>query len=106
VRMQVKAGRFRVPDVVIVRGAKPVGRVITAPLEVVVEVLSLEDRAAAIQKRIDDYLAFVIPCVWVIDPETHRPWVHTNDGSREAKDGILSNNAGELPIELTSVFTR
>jgi hypothetical protein len=37
VRVQIKADRFRIPDVTIVRGGKPPGRVITAPPEVAVE---------------------------------------------------------------------
>jgi Uma2 family endonuclease len=104
VRIQVKADRFRIPDVAIVRGAKPSGRIITTPPEVAVEILSPEDRAASIQERIDDYLAFGIPCVWVINPETHRAWMHTNEGSREAKDGILRNVVGALAIVLAAVF--
>ena len=102
--VQVKSGRFRIPDVSIVRGGKPLGRIITTPPEVAVEVLSPDDRIAAFQERIDDYLAFAIPCVWVIDPETRRAWIHTNDGSREAKDGILRNPAGDLAIPLSAIF--
>ena len=104
VRIQVKANRFRVPDVTIVRGAKPSGRVITMPPEVAIEVLSPEDRAASVQERIDDYLAFGVPCVWVINPESRRAWIHTSDGSREAKDGVLRNLAGDLTVTLASVF--
>lgn len=105
VRVQVRADRYRVPDVTIVRGAKPTGQIITIPPEVAVEVLSPEDRIAAIQERIDDYLAFGIRCVWVIDPATRRAWIHTNDGSREAKDGPLRNPAGDLAIPLSAIFT-
>ena len=105
VRVQVKMDRFRIPDVTIVRGAKPSGRIIIVPPEVTVEVLSPDDRAAAIQVRIDDYLAFGVPCVWVIDPETRRAWMHTNEGSREAKDGVLRNPAGDLAIPLAAIFT-
>ena len=104
VRVQVKADRFRVPDVTIVRGGKPLGRIITTPPEVAVEILSPEDRATDIQDRIDDYLAFGIPCVWVIRPETGRAWIHTSDGSREAKDGFLRNPAGDIAVPLASIF--
>ena len=102
--MQIRADRFRTPDVTIVRGAKPSGRIITTPPEVAVEILSPEDRAAAVQERIDDYLAFGIPCVWVINPETRRAWIYTGEGSREAKDGVLRNLAGDLAIPLTAIF--
>ena len=105
VRVQVRADRYRIPDVTIVRGGKPAGRVITAPPEVAVEVLSPDDRAADIQDKIDDYLAFGVPCVWVIRPETRRAWIHTNDGSREPKDGFLRNPAGDIAVPLSAIFT-
>jgi Uma2 family endonuclease len=72
VRVQVAKQRFRVPDVAVVRGAKPQGRIITTPPHLVIEVLSPDDRAGDVQEKIDDYLAFGVPCVWVIDPRTRR----------------------------------
>lgn len=54
VRVQIKADRYRIPDVTVVRGGKPSGRIITAPPEVVVEVLSPDDRAVDIMDKIDD----------------------------------------------------
>lgn len=104
VRVQVKAERFRVPDVTIVAGKKPTGRIITEPPVAVVEVLSPEDRAADMQERIDDYLGFGISCVWVVNPENHRGWVHTPDGSREAKDGILRTPDGQIEVPLSAIF--
>jgi Uma2 family endonuclease len=104
VRVQVNATRYRVPDVTIVRGGKPAGRVITTPPEVAVEILSPDDRASDIQDKIDDYLGFGVPCVWVIRPETQRAWVHTNEGSREAKDGFLRNPAGDVVVPLAAIF--
>ena len=103
VRVQVKAERFRIPDVTIVRGGKPAGRVITAPPEVAVEVLSPDDRACDIQDKIDDYLAFGVPCVWVIRPETQRAWIHTNDGAHEVKD-FLRNPASDIAVPLSAIF--
>ncbi len=103
-RVQVKPDRFRVPDVAILRGGKPEGRFITAPPEVMVEVLSPDDRASDVQDRIDDYLMFGVPCVWVIRPESLRAWVHTSEGSREAKDGVLRNVAGDLTVPLSAIF--
>lgn len=90
IRVQVRPNCFRIPDVVVVRGGRPSGRIITSPPEVAVEVLSPEDRAVDVQDKIDDYLEFGIPCVWLIDPERQRAWIHTKDGAREAMDRVLS----------------
>ena len=104
VRVQVKPGRFRVPDVSIVKGGKPASRIFTCPPEVAVEVLSPDDRAATIQDRIDDYLAFGVPAVWVIHPATRRGFIYTADGMREAKDGILRSADGALAVPLSAIF--
>ena len=37
IRVQVRPERYRVPDVVIVRGGRPAGRIITVPPEIAVE---------------------------------------------------------------------
>jgi len=101
VRVQVKSSRIRVPDVVLVAGPRPAGKIITAPPHLVVEVLSPEDRAGAVQEKIDDYLAFGIPYVWVVNPRTGRGYVHTPEAAREANDGILrtADPAIELPLD-------
>lgn len=90
-RVQVKAERSRVPDVTIVRGAKPSGRIISAPPEVAV---------STIQQRIDDYVASGVPCLRV----TRRAWVHTSEALREAEDGVLRNVEGDLAVSLTAIF--
>jgi Uma2 family endonuclease len=100
IRVQVKSSRFRVPDVTFVAGPRPAGRIVTAPPHLVIEVLSPEDRAGAVQEKIDDYLSFGIPYVWVVNPRTGRGYVHTTDAAREAKDGILrtADPAIEVPL--------
>ncbi len=93
-RVQVKRERFRIPDVSVLRADSPVEQIIETPPLLCVEVLSPEDRIAEMQGRIDDYLTMGVEYVWMIDPRTRRAWITTNDGSREAKDGIL--RAGDL----------
>jgi Uma2 family endonuclease len=100
VRLQVKSTRFRVPDVTLVSGPRPTGKIVTIPPHLVVEVLSPDDRAGAVQEKIDDYLAFGIPYVWIVNPRTGRGYVHTTEAAREAKDGILrtADPAIDLPL--------
>ena len=104
VRVQIRPDRYRIPDVVIVRGGRPSGRIITDPPEVAVEVLSPEDRAADIQEKIDDYLRFGVSAVWIIDPERQRAWMHTPEGAHEVMDRVLRNPAGDLEVPLSAVF--
>ena len=104
IRVQVRADRFRVPDVAVARSPKPVNGIIVAPPHLVIEVLSPEDRAGQIQEKIDDYLSFGIPFVWIVNPETRRGYIHTADGSREAKDGILRATNPDIELPLAEMF--
>jgi Uma2 family endonuclease len=105
VRVQVKARRFRVPDVCLVTGGKPKSRVVTDPPFLVVEVLSPDDRVVEMQERIDDYLSFGVKYVWIVDPSTCRGFIHTSEGSREAKDRVLrtDNPRIEVPLQELSM---
>lgn len=100
VRLQVSRLRFRIPDVVVVEGSRPQGRILTVPPLLVIEVLSRDDRAEDVQERIDDYLGCGVRYVWVVNPRTRRGWIHTAEGSREAKDGVLRTEepAIEAPL--------
>lgn len=104
IRVQVSSNRFRIPDVVILRGGRPEGRIITEAPEVAVEVLSPEDRSSDVQDKIDEYLRFGVQAVWLIDPESQCAWIHTSTGSDEAQDQILRNPAGDLEVPLSAVF--
>ena len=104
VRVQVREDRYRVPDVTFVRGGKPRQRIITSPPELVIEVLSPDDRAANLQDRIDDYLSFGIRAVWVINPENGRGFVYTPEGMHEARDGVLRSADGTIQMPLSAIF--
>jgi Uma2 family endonuclease len=99
VRIQVNKTRFSIPDVTVVAGSKPDEPIIRKPPILVVEVLSPDDRAGDLEEKINDYLAFGVPYIWVINPGTRRAYVHTPDGSREAKHVLRAESAGiELPL--------
>jgi Uma2 family endonuclease len=56
------------------------------------------------QERIDDYLTFGVPYVWVIDPRTQRAWAYTKDGSHEVADGILRTENPGIELPLPEIF--
>jgi Uma2 family endonuclease len=103
-RVQVSPTRFRVPDVCVYLGAEPDEEVFTAPPFLVTEILSPDDRVSEVQEKIDDYLRFGVPFIWVIDPRLQRGWVHTAEGSREAKDGVLRTADPEIALPLAELF--
>jgi Uma2 family endonuclease len=103
-RVQVRATRFRVPDVCVYIGEEPEEQVFHTPPFLVVEILSKDDRASEVQEKIDDYVAFGVPYVWLIDPRRHRGIVYTAEGSREARDGVLRTDGPEIELELDTMF--
>jgi Uma2 family endonuclease len=59
---------------------------------------SLGDRTERTQETIEEYLAFGVPCVWLVNPRTRRGFIYTSEGMHEAKDGIL--RVAGTPIEV------
>lgn len=102
-RVQVKAKRFRVPDITVLAGPRPVGGVITDPPFLCVEILSPRDRVVEVQERIGDYLNFGVRYVWLIDPVTRLTFVYTPDGVQEVKNGILSTKDPDIHVSLNEL---
>jgi Uma2 family endonuclease len=102
-RVQVKPTRFRVPDITVLTGPAPAGRVIDKPPLLCIEILSRSDRMAEMQERIDDYLDFGVPYVWLIHAGTRRAFVYTPDAVREVKDGILCTDDPKIRVPLSEI---
>jgi Uma2 family endonuclease len=104
VRVQVRPGRIRVPDVCVTVG-EPGEEVLTKAPFICVEILSPEDRMSRVQIRINDYLAMGVSYVWVLDPQTSQAFTATAaEGLREAKTGVLRTENPVLELPLAESF--
>jgi Uma2 family endonuclease len=103
-RVQVSRTRFRVPDICVVCGPRPVEQIFTTPPFICIEILSKDDTMTQMQERIDDYLNFGVGHVWLIDPRTRRAYDFTGEGMREAKDRILRTQNPEIIVPLAELF--
>jgi Uma2 family endonuclease len=103
-RIQIRAKRFRVPDVCVYVDAEPTEPIFRTPPFICIEILSPEDRMERIQQRIDDYLNFGVQHVWVINPRERRAWTYSKDGSREVFDGLLTTQNPDFEIPLAEIF--
>jgi Uma2 family endonuclease len=103
-RVQISPTRFRVPDVCVVRAESPIPQIFRTPPVAAIEVLSPEDRVGRIRQKIDDYLGFGIPNVWVVDPKEQRAFIYTHEGSLESADLILRADDCEIVLDLNQVF--
>jgi Uma2 family endonuclease len=102
-RVQVKAQRYRVPDITVVFGPRPHGGIVTEPPFLCIEVLSPEDRLAKVQEKIADYLELGVKYVWVLDPLARLATVYSPDGIREVKDGILTTKNPDITVDLNAL---
>jgi Uma2 family endonuclease len=102
-RIQVKATRYRVPDITVVAGSLPSTPILNEPPFLCIEILSRGDSMYEMQDRIDDYLSFGVPHVWVLNPRTRRAFLYTADGMREAKDGILRTPNPDIEVPIAAL---
>ena len=95
-RVQVKRTNYRVPDVTVL----PVGSgrepICNHPPLLVIEILSPEDRMNKMVKRCQDYVAFGIKNIWIIDPQRRC-------GFYVDAAGVTPAEAGELIVAGTPV---
>jgi len=99
-RVQVKGTRYRVPDITVVAGPLPNTAILHEPPFLCIEILSRGDSMDGMQERIDDYLAFGVRNVWVINPRKLRGFQYTAESILEAKDGVLRTVNPEIVVPI------
>jgi len=73
-RTRLSPSRIRIPDVSVFPRDLPIEQVFTRPQLIAIEVLSPEDRLVRTQEKIDDYIAFNVPNIWIVDPNKRMGW--------------------------------
>ncbi len=103
-RVQVSPTRFRIPDVTVVKSSQVQGEIFTAPPHLCIEILSKDDTMEYMQEKIDDYLRFGVPYVWIINPRLRKGYIATNAGLVEAESGILTTSDPEIQAPVAEFF--
>jgi Uma2 family endonuclease len=103
-RVKVEVSRFRVPDLCVVRG-NPGEQILTHPPVLVIEILSPEHSMSAMQERIDDYLAFGIENVWILDPRRKKAYWADPSGTHEAVSGLLETSGAPIVVDLKAIWS-
>jgi Uma2 family endonuclease len=103
-RVQVKASRFRVPDLCVVPG-NPGEQILTRPPVLVIEILSPQDSMSAMQERIDDYLAFGVGNIWIFDPRRKKAYWADPSGVHEAVSGFLETSGAPIVVEMKALWS-
>ncbi|MGA8593627.1 MAG: Uma2 family endonuclease [Bryobacteraceae bacterium] len=102
-RVQVSPTRFRVPNITVTT-RKIRGRILTEPPFLCIEILSPEDRASRLEDKIDDYLKFGVPHIWVLEPRTKRAWSYTAGGKREATTLLATASDPRIEVPIADLF--
>ncbi|MBV9505402.1 MAG: Uma2 family endonuclease [Acidobacteriia bacterium] len=100
-RVQVSPTRFRIPDVCVVKG-EPTEQIFRTPPLICIEVLSPDDRLAQMHERVQDYLKFGVPYVFILDPAQRKAWRSTLDGLQEVT--ALRTADPEIVVPLAELF--
>jgi Uma2 family endonuclease len=104
-RVQVSAARFRVPDVTVLSREQPIEQIISKAPLVVIEVLSKDDTWRGIEEKIDDYLDFGIPNIWILDPGPRRAWIAARGRLDEIPpEGALLVTGTPICLRLAELF--
>jgi Uma2 family endonuclease len=103
-RVQVSPTRFRIPDVCVARAERPMEQIYRKPPLIVIEILSPEDRVSVLRKKVDDYLAFGVPNIWVIDPKERHAFICSRQGWVESADLVLRTTDGAIVLPLPEIF--
>jgi Uma2 family endonuclease len=103
-RIRVAARSVRIPDICVMAGPEPDEQVFTTPPHICIEILSPEDRLSRMQERLDDYRAFGVPHIWLIDPVDRVAWTMKEGGLFPVTDLILRAGSPDVVLSLPEVF--
>lgn len=99
-RTRIRPGKYKLPDVCIVQGPRPMTPIFEQPPLVAVEILSSEDRPLRVDQTIAEWLEFGVGYVWVLDPETMESILHTAQGRLPVTDATLRTPGTPVEIPL------
>ncbi len=71
-RVRVRPGLYRIPDVSVFYPNEPEERVPATPPFVAIEILSPDDRMADVRNKLAEYRAWGVTHVWLVDPHSKR----------------------------------
>ena len=106
-RLQIRPGKYREPDILLVRDAHDPRRQNRFWLgaDLVVEVVSPDDPERDTVEKVTDYAEVGIPEYWIVNPEVETITVLTLQGEAYATHGVFrrGESAGSLLLEGFSV---
>jgi Uma2 family endonuclease len=103
-RVQVKATRFRVPDVCVRLRPAPREEIIKTPPVLCIEVLSPEDTMIRMREKVRDYLEMGVPEVWIVDGPSRTVTVCKGITAVEQSEGTLAVPRTPIKLAIAEIF--
>jgi Uma2 family endonuclease len=103
-RVRVSPRHYRIPDVCVLDRNQPIEPVFTQPPLIFIEILSKDDSLREMRERVDDYLNFGVPNVWILDPVLRKAYVCTRTGFQEPEGGVLEVTGTAVHVPLAEIF--
>ena len=103
VRMQVAPGVYRIPDAAVFAGEEPQESVPSKPPLLAIEIVSKDDRHSDLMYKLEDYRAWGVPNIWVVDPGAKRFSIYSEGRLQYVPSLALGDYSFELT--LTSLFS-
>jgi len=101
-RSRVDATRVRIPDVSVCAGQEPTEPVPANPPLIAVEILSPDDRHREVITKLDEYLAWGVQHVWLVDPDRRKLSVYGKGSLQEVPEFKISEF--DLRISAEEIF--
>lgn len=99
-RHRIRKGKYMLPDICVVRRPSPDEEIFSSPPLIWIEILSPADSPIRVSQKVRQLLEFGAKNIWVIDPKTLEAEIHTPQGSRTIKDGILRVDGTPIEVPL------
>jgi Uma2 family endonuclease len=95
-RLRLREGLVLIPDVCVFCPERPASRFPDFPPLVAIEIMSPDDRLTAVRDKLEEYRAWGVKHVWLVDPHSRRMYI-CNPGLTE----VASLRIEEIDAELT-----
>ena len=103
-RVRIDGGRYRIPDVCVIRKSDRREQIITQRPLICIEILSPEDRLLRMRERVDDFLSIGTEHVWIVDPGQRKGYDCSKTGFQEPDGGILAVPGTPIRVVLSELF--
>jgi Uma2 family endonuclease len=95
-RVRVAPGHYLISDLCVYSPTEPIGAVPDTPPLIAIEILSPDDRLGAVREKLDQYRAWGVAHVWLVDP--HQKRMYTCD---TVLTEVPTLTVPELSLEVT-----